>query len=246
MEEVPGLFAKIGRALNQPPYTRNVGSWERLLSVGGGLGLIAAGLHRRGFTGVFLAGLGAGLIGRGASGYCPVYDKTGISTTPSQRAGVPDNLGVKVEQSLLLNLPREGLFRFFRDFTNIPRFMKRIEQVDVIDNERSHWIARLDDGRSLEWDVRIINEHPNELIAWESLPGAPVETAGSLRFTPAPVEFGEGTEVRIVLAYNIPGNLFQNLRMRLFGAQDEAPFLQEDLLNLKLFLEEEHHESRLQ
>jgi len=215
-------------------YERNVGRLERALSIGGGLGLIAAGLRRRGFTGVLLAGLGAGLIGRGASGYCPLYDKARMSTAPSRRAGVPDNLGVKVEQSLLLNRPREELFRFFRDFRNLPGFLRRIERIDILDDRRSHWVARLPGDRVVEWDVRIINEHPNELIAWESLPGSPIESAGSVRFTPA--EFGEGTEIRITLEYNRPGNFLTTLRRRLFGS--EALFLQDDLLDLKLYLEE--------
>lgn len=228
-----GQQNQLRKRSRQPSYERNVGKLERGLSIGGGLGLIALGLRRRGFMGALLAGLGAGLIGRGASGYCPLYDKARMSTAPSRRAGVPDNLGTRVEQSLLLNRPREELYRFFRDFSHLPGFMKRIERIDILDNERSHWVARLGDNRIVEWDVRIINERPNELIAWESLPGSPIESAGSVRFKPA--EFGEGTEIRITLEYNLPGNAFSTLRRRLFGS--EALFLQEDLLNLKLYLE---------
>lgn len=227
-------------------YERNVGEMERYLSLGGGLGLVLAGLRQRGWLGVFLAGLGAGLIGRGVSGYCLLYDKAKISTAPSSRPGVPDNLGVKVEQAFLINRPRAELFRFFRDFRNIPRFMKRIERVDILDDKHSHWVARLDADRILEWDMRIINEHPEQLIAWESLPGSAIESAGSVRFEPAPVEFGEGTEVKVVMEYNIPGNFFHTLQARLFGSEEEAPFLQEDLLNLKLFLEEERITARQQ
>jgi uncharacterized membrane protein len=51
----------------------NVGDTERLLSALAGTGLALFGLVRRSYGGLALAGLGASLIYRGATGHCPLY-----------------------------------------------------------------------------------------------------------------------------------------------------------------------------
>ena len=49
----------------------------------------------------------------------------------------------------------------------------------------------------LEWDAEFINEKPGELIAWQSLSGADVQSAGSVHFSP--ISGGESTRVTVVL-----------------------------------------------
>src|SRR2546421_600891 len=83
-----------------------------------------------------------------------------------------------------------------------PRFMQHLISVERIDSKRSHWIAKGPLDRQVEWDAEVINEIRNELIAWRSLPGSTVDSAGSVRFKDAPG--GRGTEVRVELQYNPP------------------------------------------
>ena len=214
----------------------NVGKGEQYGSVLTGSGLIIAGLIRRGVGGLFLSGLGLALVQRGLTGHCSLYHSMGLSTAKSDRAGVPDNVGIKVERKITINRPQEEIFAFWRDFRNLPRFMKHLRRVDILDEKRSHWVAAGIAGGTVEWDAELINEHPNELIAWESLPGSKVGNAGSVRFSPAPD--GRGTEVKVDLEYNPPGGILGALGARLFG---EAPEQQvaDDLLRLKKALEGE-------
>jgi uncharacterized membrane protein len=57
-------------------------------------------------------------------------------------------------------------------------------------------------GTTLEWDAEIINEVDGHLIGWQSLPGADVDCAGSVRFDAV----GDGdTTVTVVFRYDPPG-----------------------------------------
>ena len=172
---------------SQPPQPQgqtplvNLGEGERYGSILGGAGLILAGLTRRGAGGVILGVLGTALIVRGVSGHCGLYGRFGISGAKSERPGVPDNVGITVERSIVINRPREEVFAFWRDVANLGDVMKHVERIESADGLRSHWVVRTPWGRRLEWDAAVINEHPNELIAWESLPGAKVQNAGAVR-----------------------------------------------------------------
>ena len=61
---------------------------------------------------------------------------------------------------------------------------KNFESVTVIDERRSHWVATAPAGKRVEWDAEIVNEIEPDLIAWRTLPGADLVSAGSVRFRP--------------------------------------------------------------
>ena len=67
---------------------------------------------------------------------------------------------------------------------------------------RSCWIVKAPAGVRLEWDAEIINDMPNELIAWRSVAGSDVMHAGSVRFEPTA---GGACIVRVTLQYDPPG-----------------------------------------
>ena len=106
--------------------------------------------------------------------------------------------------------------------------MPNVESVTVLDDLRSHWVARGPAGAQVEWDAEIINDRPNELIAWRT-DGARVESAGSVRFEPRP---DGGTLVRVSLQYNPPGGELAHMISALFG-EDPAVRIDEDLTRLK-------------
>jgi len=212
----------------------NVGENERYGSVLGGAALLLAGIARRGVSGLLLGVVGAAFIQRGFTGYCNLYHSLGINTAAGDRPGVPDNAGVKVERSVTIARSPEEIFTLWRNFSNLAKFMKHIERVDVIDDKRSHWVARGPGGRQWQWDAEIINEHPNSMISWESLPGAEIQNAGTVRFTPAPG--GRGTEVRVVMEYNPPGGKLGFMLTKLFGESPEDQ-MDRDLFRLKQMLE---------
>lgn len=189
---------------------------------------------------------GAFLVDRGATGHCVAYEALGLRTDDEERsqprvvkqhgpAAVLDaSQSVRVEHAVTVARPREELYRFWRDLTNLPRVMRHLESVTVHDDTRSHWKARSPGGGTIEWDAVIHNEVQNEIIAWKSAPGARVPNAGSVNFADAPG--ARGTEVRVLLEYAPPGGRMGSLVAKLLG---EEPDLQvrEDLRRFKALME---------
>jgi len=181
---------------------QNVGETERWVSaIGGGL-LTLFGLSRRSLGGVALAAAGSGLLYRGLSGHCHMYQALGLSTAEKHgpSASVKAGHGCKVEHEIYIDRPSGEIYSFWREFDNLPIVMSHLESVTV-NGDRSHWVAKGPAGITVEWDADIINERPNELIAWRSIPGGDVDTAGSVHFEPVP---GRGTRVTVVLKYDPP------------------------------------------
>src|SRR5262249_29582891 len=179
--------------------TTNMADAERWLSLLVGGGLAAYGLSRGTLTGLGLAVLGGGLLYRGATGRSLLYEALGVRTSGrhSPQAVIPAGQGVKGENTVTILKPREGLFNYWRNLPDLPRFMPHLEAVTVTGPNLFHWVAKGPVGARVEWDAEIYTERRPELIAWRSLEGSTVDTAGSVHFTPAPGD--RGTEVRVVL-----------------------------------------------
>jgi uncharacterized membrane protein len=213
----------------------NVGDAERLLSLLGGSALAVYGLARRDLPGLGLAAAGGCLLYRGLTGHCNVYGALGVNTAEAhgRAASVPAGRGVKVVRAITINRPPEEVYRVWHDLENLPRFMSHLKSVKQEGN-RSHWVAKAPAGMSVEWDAEIVNDKPGRLIAWRSLEGSEVRTAGSVHFNPAPD--GRGTEALVELKYDPPGGKLGSWLAWVFG---EEPSLQirDDLNRFKEMME---------
>lgn len=149
-------------------------------------------------------------------------------------AANPTAREVHLETSITINKAPEDLYSFWRNFKNLPLFMKHLEAVTSLDNRRTHWIARGAGGIKVEWDAEIFNEIENELIAWRSLDDADVVNAGSVRFQQAPG--GRGTYVRVTINYNPPAGKAGATLASLLGSEP-SQLIKEDLRRLKQILE---------
>ena len=230
-----------GEMSGQGRESLNVGETERWVSAIGGGALALWGLTRGSLGGIAVALAGGALLYRGVSGHCNLYEAMSISTAGEEglRGSNPNvtvsaERGIKVEKSVTINRSPEELYRFWRNFENLPRFMNHLESVHVTGETRSHWVAKAPAGTTVEWDAEIYNEHENELIAWRSLPGADVDSAGSVHFKPATT--GRGTEVRVSLKYDPPGGIIGAYVAKLFG-EEPSQQVQEDLRRFKQLME---------
>jgi uncharacterized membrane protein len=213
----------------------NVGDTERWLSLLGGGALAMLGLSRRSLPGLGLAAVGGSLLYRGATGHCSMYQALGVSTAEPRgpATAVPAGRGFKVEESVLVNRPAAELFRYWRNFESLGRFMQNLESVTVNGN-RSHWVARGPLGLKAEWDAEVYTEKENELIGWRSVEGSAIDTAGSVHFQEQP--HNRGTLVRVALKYDPPGGKASGVLAGLFGHSPES-MIREDLRRFKRVME---------
>lgn len=227
---------------------QNVGQLERWLSVLGGTALAVFGASRRGSRGTALGAAGAVLLHRGVTGHCYVYDALGVSSAdeglgtlphrelPSSRAAVLQaRHAIKIERSITVNRAPAECYAVWQDPTNLPRFMQYIVSVEPLSETSARWRMRLAGGKIIEWTALVINDVPNELIAWKSAPDAGIANAGSVHFREAPG--GRGTEVTLIIEAEPPGHgAMPRSLARLLGRAPDA-IAQEDLRRFKRFVE---------
>jgi uncharacterized membrane protein len=216
----------------------NISEAERWTSLIGGGALAVYGLFQRSGTGAALAALGGSLIHRGATGHCYLYEALGVTSAPGGQGAattsVPYELGIRVDHSITINRPRQEVYDFWRNLENLPRFMRHLQSVKVLDGDCSHWVATAPAGRTVEWDAVIHCESSGERVAWRSLPGADVDNAGAVLFRDAPG--GRGTEVKVELQYNPPAGMIGAVFAKFFG-EEPGQQIAEDMRRLKQLLE---------
>jgi uncharacterized membrane protein len=142
-----------------------------------------------------------------------------LSSRQLAQQAVPQDRAVRFTKTITIERSPEELYAFWRDLQNLPRIMKHVQEIRVIDDRRSHWVVRTPDGSTTEWDAEITEDEPNRRLAWRSLPGAQVENAGSVRFDPAPG--GRGTVVIAEMQYRPPAGVVGETIARLLGASPE-------------------------
>lgn len=213
----------------------NVGEKDRLISLIGGGALALLGLSRRSIGGIALATVGSALIYRGVTRRDPIYERLKISTADKNRApnsSVAHKASLRVERSITINKPADEIYRFWREASNLARFQTNLESVSEISSNRQHWVAKGPGGKKLEWDAEIINDKPGELIAWRTLEGADVPSAGSVQFRSA----GSGTEVKVEMQYQPPAGVAGDLVSKITG-DDPDKQTQQNLEELKRLME---------
>ena len=215
---------------------RNISETERWLSMAAGIGLAAYGISRRRTAGWAVAGLGAMLFERGMKGHCRTYEMLGLNTAGTgedTRRALSGPGGVTVDESVTINRPVAELYRFWRNLENLPRFMSHLESVERITDTLSRWRAEGPGGTTVEWNAEIINEVEHSLIAWRSIEGSDVVSAGSVHFEPA----GTGrTLVRVRLQYSPPGGKAGAVIAKLMG-KDAATEIRDDLMRFKQLID---------
>jgi uncharacterized membrane protein len=139
-----------------------------------------------------------------------------------------------VEKAVTINRPAADLYQFWRKLENLPQVMRHLDRVAATDGARSHWVAKGLLGRQVKWDAEIFNDRENEVIAWRSLPGGDVDTAGSVHFKQQ--DHDRGTIVAVSLKYDPPAGKLGAWAATLFGENPEES-IAEDLRAFKQVME---------
>jgi uncharacterized membrane protein len=197
----------------------------------GGL-LVALGIRRNSVVRLATMVVGGALILRSARGHLGIAEKLGA--IPEESELHPWQRGIFVRESIVISRPREEVYAFWRNFENLPRFMRHLEAVEVESERLSHWKARGPAGKNVTWDAEVTTERGNELIGWRSLAGASVENTGEVTFEDAPGN--RGTIIRVTLTYRPPAGVIGAAVARIFGEEPHGQ-IRDDLRRLRSLLE---------
>jgi uncharacterized membrane protein len=207
----------------------NVGKVERIASIIAGGALIYKGVQGKSNKAIAGMVIGGGyLIYRGVTGHCDAYKLAG-------KHKLPDTVkNINIRTNVTVNRPRHEVYAFWRKLSNLPLFMEHLKRVEVIDETRSHWEAKIPgDLIKLEWDAEIVKEIDGELLGWNSLPHASIQNAGKVEFRDADEN---GTEIRVVITYRAPfGDIGEGVTS-LFNPMFEK-MIKKDVKNFKRYIE---------
>ena len=74
------------------------------------------------------------------------------------------------EQSIEVDVPVTTAYNQWTQFEEFPKFMDGVESVTQLDDRRLHWKVSIG-GVTREFDTEIVEQHPDERIAWRSVDG---------------------------------------------------------------------------
>ncbi len=197
---------------------------EKIVYLVSGALLSLWGLKKFNFLGLITAAAGGALVYRGATGTWP---GNGMETSGKYAE-------IDINSRLTINKPRAELYAYWRNLENLPNFMSHIKQVREIDTKRSNWTAEIPGGiGTIEWDAEIIQEEPDHIIAWQSLPDAEIDNAGEVKFEEAP---GGKTIVETTISYRPPAGEIGEMAAKLFNPAFEK-VVKNDLKEFKKHME---------
>jgi uncharacterized membrane protein len=182
------LAAGIGILSNRNPsgwvWARVAGDVADLSSLGKAVASSGNGIGRAAAATAAVAGVTVADIG------------CAMALTKAQKDGRGRTERAAIASSIVIAREPSEIYEFWRGLNRLPEIFDRLESVEALDGNRSHWKLALPAGRSLEWDAEITADEPNARIAWRSLPGS-APHVGEVRFEPATGRRGTKVTVKI-------------------------------------------------
>jgi uncharacterized membrane protein len=114
--------------------------------------------------------------------------------------------------------PREELYEFWREFSNLGRFLHNVRSVQSDDPVRAHGVVGAEGQQSTVWDSMVVEDVPNELIAWRADAESQLVHEARVEFRDAPD--GRGTVVTATILYD--PHWHSNRRRKATGVQAAA------------------------
>ncbi|MBP2416377.1 SRPBCC family protein [Microlunatus capsulatus] len=133
-----------------------------------------------------------------------------------------------VDTSIEVNLPVRTVYNQWTQFAEFPHFMGGVQSVTQLGDDRMHWVAEIA-GVKREWDARVLEQVPDQRVAWAATEGA--TNAGAVTFE----DLGGRTRVNLFLEYE-PEGVVEKVGDALDVVERQA---KGDLERFKAFVESE-------
>lgn len=104
-----------------------------------------------------------------------------------------------IEKSIVVDVPVRTAYNQWTQFESFPHFMEGVEEVRQLGDKNTHWKATIA-GKTEEWNAEIVEQTPDQRVAWRSTSGA--QNAGVVSFRPLGAS---QTEVTLQLSYQPEG-----------------------------------------
>lgn len=143
-------------------------------------------------------------------------------------------MATEIRRSATVNRDPQAVYAFWREITNLPRFVPDLVSVEDRGGGMSHWVASGPGDRPVEWDATITADEPGRRIAWTSTPDSQMGNSGEITFRDAPA--GRGTEVTISMTYDAPLGVVGRTVARFLGDEPDQQ-ARDALRGLKQMLE---------
>lgn len=106
----------------------------------------------------------------------------------------------RIEKSIEVRCPVRTVYNQWTQFEEFPKFMTGVKEVRQLDDTHQHWRAEIW-GKDKEWDAELVEQVPDQRIAWRSTSGdAP--NGGTVRFEPLGPD---RTRVNLTMEYEPQG-----------------------------------------
>ena len=102
-----------------------------------------------------------------------------------------------IEASVTVRCAVAEVFRFYRDFKNLPSFLGDVMAIEQLDSATSRWTIQGPLGIRANWTIKVTEERTNELIRYQTVTSPALRTCWQIHFAPGSAA-GE-TEVREVM-----------------------------------------------
>jgi uncharacterized membrane protein len=86
-----------------------------------------------------------------------------------------------IVKSVEVDVPVSRAYNQWTQFEEFPKFMGGVQSVHQLDDRHLHWVAQIG-GKTKEWDAEILEQVPDQRIAWRSTSGA--RNSGVVSFQP--------------------------------------------------------------
>lgn len=133
-----------------------------------------------------------------------------------------------------VNKPVDEVYNFWKDPRNYAQFMDQLESVHPTTGGLSRWKVKAPAGLSVEWNAKVVNDVPNELIRWTSVDSDNVDSTGTVTFKAAPGN--RGTIVTLEIEYKPKGGKIGAKVAKMFAAIPKTQ-LKNDLRRFKQIME---------